>query len=281
MYTYPVEYFTHSSRMASISGFRLIGSHLTCVKNILFFLLKTIRCGLHTNSNIRRHLANVHGKNELISKSHRSSSVPNIAPKKKRQLDEAAIRSIIMDARPFGDYRRAGMQSFLQVAVPGYYGPSSRTVKRNLAMLYVKKRQKVKDELTNINSVSITTDIWKSARNRCFLCVTVHYTSAITFESCGKFLSFRHFRGRHFGCRIRSHLTRVLKQFNLVGKVVSTTTDNGSDLKSATSLSRIFGVRFHCIAHALNLVVHKSLHLWAKQQKAEEPASACRTDQDE
>jgi hypothetical protein len=207
--------------------------------------------------------------------------VPSVAPKKKRQLDEAAIRSIIMDARPFGDYRRAGMQSFLQVAVPGYYGPSSRTVKRNLARLYVKKRQVVKDEISNINSVSITTDLWKSARNRCFLCVTVHFISASTFESCGKILSFRHFRGRHFGCRIRSHLIRVLKQFDLVGKVVSTTTDKGSDVKSATSLTRVFGVRFHCIAHALNLVVHKSLHLWPKKQKAEDSVSARGTDQDE
>jgi hypothetical protein len=189
--------------MIAISALRPIDSHYTCVKNTLSFLSKTIRCGLHTNSNIRRHLANVHGKKELISKSNRSSSVPSVAPKKKRQLDEAAIRSIIMDARPFGDYRRADMQSFLQVAVPGYYGPSSRTVKRNLARLYAKKRQEVKDELSNINNVSITTDLWKSARSRCFLCVTVHYISASTFESCGKILSFRHFRGRHFGCRIR------------------------------------------------------------------------------
>ena len=267
--------------VSHLHGLLLIDSPLAWDRHTLSFLSKTIRCGLHTNSNIRRHLANVHGKKELISKSHRSSSVPSVSPKKKRQLDEAAIRSIIMDARPFGDYRRAGMQSFLQVAVPGYYGPSSRTVKRSLAKLYVKKRKEVKDELSNINSVSITTDLWKSARNRCFLCVTVHYISATTSESCGKILSFRHFRGRHFGCRIRSHLIRVLKHFDLVGKMVSTTTDNGSDVKSATSLSRVFGTRFHCIAHALNLVVHKSLHLWSKKQKAEDTVSDCQTTQDE
>ena len=117
----------HVSKLSILRTAREWCRFLLCYSFILtllalmidYFFLKTIRCGLHTNSNIRRHLANVHGKKELISKSHRSSSVPNIAPKKRRQLDEAAIRSIIMDARPFGDYRRAGMQSFLQVAVPG------------------------------------------------------------------------------------------------------------------------------------------------------------------
>lgn len=166
--------------------------------------------------------------------------------------------------------------------MPGYYGPSSQTVKRSLARLYVKKRQELKQDLSKIASLSITTDLWKSARNRCFLCVTVHYLLASTYESCGRILSFRHFRGRHFGSRIRCHIMRVLKQFDIVGKVVATTTDNGSDVKSATSLLRVFGVRFHCIAHALNLVVHKSLHLWPKKKStAEESVSAAQTDGDE
>lgn len=187
-----------------------------------------------------------------------------------------------MDTRPFGDYRRPGMQSFLKVAVPGYYGPSSRTVERNLSKLYVKKQQELKAELAKVPDISITADLWRSARNRCFLCITSHYISPTTHQSCGKILSFRHFHGRHFGSRIRSHMLRVLKQFDLVGKITATTTDNGSDIKNATRLSRVFGVRFHCLAHGLNLVVHKALGLWPKKQKkAAESSSAPQLDQDE
>ena len=236
--------------------------------------LKTIRCGLQTNSNIRRHLANIHGKTQLISKSQRSSTTIPVATKKKKQLDEAGIRSIIMDARAFGDYRRPGMQAFLKVAVPGNYGPSSRTVQRNLSKLYVQKQHELKSELANVPSISITADLWRSTRNRCFLCITAYYVSSTTYDSCGKVLSFRHFRGRHFGCRIRSHMLRVLKQFDLVGKITATTTDNGSDMKKATTLLRVFGVRFHCIAHALNLIVHKALNLWSKKKPNTAAASS-------
>jgi hypothetical protein len=248
---------------------------------IIYFFFKNIRCGLQTNSNIRRHLANVHGKTVLRSKSHWLSSGIRVAPNKKKQLDEVAVRSIIMDARPFGDYRRPGMQSFLKIAVPGYYGPSTRTVTRNLAKLYVKKQQELKAELAEVPNISITADLWRSARNRCFLCITSHHMLPNTYESCGRILSFRHFHGRHFGSRIRSHMLRVLQQFDLVGKVTATTTDNGSDIKQATRLSRVFGVRYHCIAHGLNLIVHKALGLWPKKKKVTDSSPASQFNEEE
>lgn len=79
-------------------------------------------------------------------------------------------------------------------------------------------------------------------------------------------LSFCHFRGRHFGFCTGEHMHRVLKQYDLVGKVTSTTTDNGSDMRKATTLSRVFDIRFRCIAHAPNIVVHKVLGLWPKKK---------------
>jgi hypothetical protein len=81
-----------------------------------------------------------HGKTELGYASHtsRRSSIP---PEKKRMLDEAAIRCIVMDGRCWGDFRRAGMSKFLSVAIPGYYGPCGRTVQRNLSKLYLEKKR--------------------------------------------------------------------------------------------------------------------------------------------
>ena len=69
-----------------------------------------------------------------------------LSNEKKRKLDEAAINCIIIDGRPWGDFRRDGMSQFLKVAVPGYTGPCSRTVQRNLFQLYNKKKKTLKTD---------------------------------------------------------------------------------------------------------------------------------------
>jgi hypothetical protein len=67
--------------------------------------------------------------------------------------------------------------------------------------------------------------------------------------------------------RLRRHIRTVLAMFGLdKGKVHVTTTDNGCDIRKATQYMNVFGVRLHCIAHGLNLVVQKSLNLWPKMK---------------
>ena len=114
-------------------------------------------------------------------------------------------------------------------------------------------------------SVSITLDLWKSSRSHHYLCMTVHWIDS-NFLVHGKVLSFRKFKGRHTSSRLRRHVKRVLVQYNLINKIIATTTDNGSNVKAATGHKRIFGTRIHCLAHALNLTVHKGLCLWPKNE---------------
>ena len=163
---------------------------------------KIYRCGTGTNANIRRHLANVHGKVNLYSKSQIPCPPDSVAPGRKRKLDEAAIRAIIIDSRSFGDLRRAGMQSFLRVAIPGYNGPAARTVQRNLKKFYNEKKQTLKEQLSNIQYVSITTDTWCSSRKRHYLCITAHFISR-DYEQHSTVLSCRQFYGRSFAIRLR------------------------------------------------------------------------------
>jgi hypothetical protein len=83
----------------------------------------------------------------------------------------------------------------------------------------------------------------------------------------GKVLSFRKFHGRYHAHRIRAHLKRIIVQYDLMDKITATTaTDNGSNIKAATGLSSLFGIRYHCLAHGLNLTIHKGLHLWPTKQ---------------
>jgi hypothetical protein len=206
----------------------------------------------------------LHGKTELSCKNRIYVCAP-VPDEKKRQLDEVAINCIIIDSRPWGDFKRSGMLKFLNIAVPGYTGPSSRTVQRNLSKLYKKKREDFQSELSEISNLSITADLWKSKSSRHFLCITTHSMSD-TFISNSKVLIFKKFNGRHCAKSIRAHMEKVITQFGLLGKITSTTTDNGSNIRLATTKMRLFGIRIHCLAHALNLTIHNGLRLWEKKK---------------
>lgn len=193
--------------------------------------------------------------------------LPRVAfsAEKKRLLDKAAIECIILDSRPWGDFKRIGMKKFLSVALPGYTGPSTRTVQRQLSKLYFEKTREFKSELAEIDNLSITADLWRSKRWHHYLCITIHWLDS-EFNLQSKILSFRQFKGRELAPRIRRHIKRVLKNFNLTNKIRATVTDNGANIKAASNGIHCFGIRFHCMAHALNLVIHKGLRLWPKKK---------------
>jgi hypothetical protein len=205
---------------------------------------------------------------QLACKSHLLPRI-RISTEKKRLFDEAAINCIISDARYWGDFKRPGMIKFLSVAVPGYTGPSSRTVQRKLSKLYFEKHHEFKNELAEVPNLSITVDLWRSTRCHHYFCMTIHWLDS-NFKLKAKVLSFRKFKGRHLSHRIRRHMKRILTSYNLMNKVIASTTDNGSNVKAAASQIRLFGVRFHCLAHALNLTIHKGLRLWPKKESAKQ-----------
>ena len=113
------------------------------------------------DGNQRKHIGIFHKKREFLYPSQIKQSekkTPNISPEKKRQLDDAAIDCIVLDGRSFTDFKKPGMQKFLNIAVPGYVGPSRYTVSRRLKLMYSEYRKKQEQILYNVESISLTTD---------------------------------------------------------------------------------------------------------------------------
>ena len=87
-----------------------------------FIKFQSIKIINHNDCNLRSHLGRKHHMSELMYNSQRQQLIPKpsyIKPEKKREFHEAAIDCIITDGRSFNDFRRPGMDKFLNVIYPG------------------------------------------------------------------------------------------------------------------------------------------------------------------
>ena len=120
-------------------------------------------------------------------------------------------------------------------------------------------------EINNlITKVSLTTDIWSSSyNNTAYLGVTMHYIN-VNWEIKKCLLDFIPMEGSHTGILISTKLTNILQDFNISDRVISLTTDNGSNmLVCGRALADQLELEFsnltfshnRCTAHIINLAV--------------------------
>jgi hypothetical protein len=151
------------------------------------------------------------------------------------------------------------MKQFITTIMPGYVGPSRQTVRKKLDKLYQNRRSMLRDMFKNIPYISLTTDLWLNSRRHYYLVITAHYF--VNCKSESTVISFRRFSGRHLSSRLKSFIMNGLKKLNIETKIISITTDNGSDIKAATT-SYEFGTHYSCDAHNINRLISTGLGLW-------------------
>ncbi len=187
--------------------------------------------------------------------------IPIITPERKRELHAAAIDTIVQDGLPFGTFRRPGMSRFLQTAVPGYVGPHRKTVRQKLSCLYSAYTNKLRSIISKVDFLALTSDLWRSSKRVYFISLTGHFFTK-KYETVPIVLGCRRIIGRHLSTTIQRYIQFELNRLNIKQEqIVSITTDNGSEMKKATSTFK-FGNRISCMAHNLNLVVNHGLCLW-------------------
>jgi hypothetical protein len=194
-------------------------------------LLQVLKQSSYSDANLRSHLARHHKLAHLLYPSQRTRhpvQTKNLTSDWKKKLDDALIYSIIKDSRPFGDFRKAGFQHFLQVVLPdsNYKGPHRATVRKHLATLYSSYRKALIDELSTVSDIALTADSWSSPRRIHFVCITAHYYDNV-YGYISKVISFRRFIGRSFAVRIRQFIRAELQKLKIDKKICSITTDNG------------------------------------------------------
>jgi hypothetical protein len=169
--------------------------------------------------------------------------------------------AIVQDSHSFSLFRKHGMQRFLSMATPGYRGPHRRTVVKRLKTMYKERRASTRQELSTIPDVALSTDMWQSNRRAHFMCLSAHYYDK-NFTSHSKVIAFRRFLGKHSGDRIERFINHETEKLDIQSKICSVTTDNGSDIRSASQNNPKFRIRISCFLHILNLVVRNGLWLF-------------------
>ena len=154
------------------------------------------------------------------------------------------------------------MQHFLNVAIPGYIAPRRQTVCKKLATQYAKYHENLKEIKKKPTYIALTTDAWKNSNLSHFLCITAHFFDD-NFSMKPIIVAFRKFKGRNLHQRIEKFLNYEIDLLGIREKVVSITTDNGSDITAAT---KKFNLRVSCAAHNLNLVL-KTILKFKKPKK--------------
>ena len=184
-----------------------------------------------------------------------------ISTQYKNKLDTVAIAAIIEDAHSFNIFRKPGMQKFLSLAIPGYRGPDRRTVVKRLKSVYKERRSTILNDLSLVSDVSLSADIWKNIRRDHFLCLSAHYYDE-HYQFKSYVIAFRRFLGNHYADRIEQFISHEVEKLNIQTKIRALTTDNATDIRSATQNKLKFGIRISCLNHIFNLVVENGLWLF-------------------
>ena len=160
---------------------------------------------------------------------------------------------IVLDSEPFTVVSHTGFSRLLKILEPRYKLPSEKYFSETLIPeMYQKVCLKVRDLLSSISNVSVTTDIWSSVAQDSYLSLTCHYI-APDFTQQQVCLHAVPFNDHHTGELIGSMITRCLESWNLSDKLHVVVRDNGSNFVAGLRDAAI--PSFGCLAHTLQLVV--------------------------
>ncbi|XP_060855262.1 E3 SUMO-protein ligase ZBED1-like [Metopolophium dirhodum] len=225
-------------------------------------------------SNLKDHLKRMHPKiqstivesddedtqsSHSISTYFKKQNVYDRDSNRKKEIDKALILMVCKDFQPFSIVEDTGFQNLVKILDPRYVLPSRPTLRDSLLKQnYEICKEKLFALLQNVCHVSLTCDLWSSRANESFLTVTCHFIDKDYKMHC-TVLSTNKMDINYTSENIATEINLIIKDWDIVSKVVTIVTDNASSMIKACQILKIR--HLPCFAHTLNLVVQDSLKL--------------------
>ena len=122
-------------------------------------------------SNLGDHLVRCHSKEFQPAIVSQQSTIASFMPKSKcstvraREITCHIVDFVVCDLRPAAVVEGEGFKNLMKCVEPGYKVPSSTHVSELVKKKYAAAKERLKDRLKQVGSLSITTDIWTSSAN--------------------------------------------------------------------------------------------------------------------
>ncbi|XP_069106896.1 E3 SUMO-protein ligase ZBED1-like [Argopecten irradians] len=177
-----------------------------------------------------------------------------------KAITDSITHFIVKDLRPYSVVENTGFKHMLSVLEPRYRVPSRQYFSENaVPELYNSVKERVKTELRNAVSVSLTTDGWTSCATESYVTVTSCHINE-KWEMKNFVLQTRVMPESHTGVNIDAVLKEAILEWNLPSDDPPLVTDNASNMILAAKEA---GISCHigCYAHTLNLACGKALKI--------------------
>ncbi|XP_066590577.1 E3 SUMO-protein ligase ZBED1-like [Prorops nasuta] len=164
---------------------------------------------------------------------------------------------IAKDNLPFKTVEKEGFKLLMKEIIPLFKIPNRQTVTNLMEEKYEVLSDIIKNELSQIKHLSLTTDIWTDPLNtKSYIGLTAHYIlnnihKTVTIGVTG-------LNERHTSENIETWLMSITKEWRINKKnILVVVSDSGANIKRG--IKNAFGTEKHlsCFAHALNLIPSK------------------------
>ncbi|XP_044739986.1 E3 SUMO-protein ligase ZBED1-like [Chrysoperla carnea] len=178
---------------------------------------------------------------------------------KNKQITQTIAEMICRDSLPYSIVEGTGFRKFMKTVAPLYQVPCRKTITDLIDTKYEDKKTLIKQKLKSVKNVCLTIDEWKDMQLRSFLGVTVHFIE--NFEMKSMSIACEPLHDNHTGEYLSEMILKVCEDWGLpIEKIVSVTTDNGSNIVKAIEITFGRAKHIRCLAHTLNLVVENSVN---------------------
>lgn len=176
----------------------------------------------------------------------------------RKTIDQALMLLFTHDFQPFSIVEDFGFRKFISALNPSYQLPNRKTVTNTLLPAkYEEIYNKTKEELKEVDSVTLTTDCWTSSTTESFLAVTAHFLTK-NFELKHRVLGCESFSESHTSANLASAIRNILVEWDLENKVLIFISDNAANIKKAIK-EELRQKHFGCYAHTINLIAQNSI----------------------